>query len=184
MLKAYLIDLEIISQLKENDKLAIYLDANNKSKIIIDKHYYFNFISRWYYSYNREQCINYIEILINSIKTEKNKIIEKNNLDNINLLKSSLINSKSGFITLQSTYTGDSILVARIQLVINQIQTIILELEEILLVNNLSVNQIDEITNTSANTNFITSTRHTNSTNNIYKNINIDTHNNTIIDNN
>lgn len=181
MLKAYLIDLEIISQLKENDKLAIYLDANNKSKIIIDKHYYFNFISRWYYSYNREQCINYIEILINSIKTEKNKIIEKNNLDDINLLKSCLINSKSGFITLQSTYTDDSILVARLQLVINQLQTIILELEEILLVNNLSVNQIDEITNTNANTNFITSTRHTN---NIYKNINIDTHNNIIIDNN
>jgi hypothetical protein len=147
MLKDYLIDLEIISQLKETDKLAIYRGKDNSLILIIDRNNYYNFIYRWYYNYNRNHCIKYIETLITQIEKEKIQIIENNNLENLLELKTSLINSKIGFINLQITYSNDVINVAKIQLLLNRIQNAILDLEEKLILNKLSINNYDQINN-------------------------------------
>jgi hypothetical protein len=147
MLKDYLIDLEIISQLKETDKLAIYRGKDNSLILIIDRNDYYNFIYRWYYNYNRNHCIKYIETLITQIEKEKIQIIENNNLDNLLELKTSLINSKIGFINLQITYSNDVINVAKIQLLLNRIQNAILDLEEKLILNKFSINNYDQINN-------------------------------------
>jgi len=147
MLKDHLIDLEIISQLKERDKLAIYRGKDNSLTLIIDRNDYYNFIYRWYYNYNRTHCINYIETLITQIEKEKIQIIENNNLENLLELKTSLINSKIGFINLQITYSNDVIYVAKIQLLLNRIQNAILDLEEKLILNKFSINNYDQINN-------------------------------------
>jgi len=145
MLKDNLIDLEIITQLKETDKLAIYRCKDNTITLIIDRNNYFNFIYRWYYNYNCSDCIKYIETLIAQLEKEKTQIIENNDLENLFELKISLINSKIGFINLQNTYYNDVKKVAKLQLILNRIQNIILDLEEKLLLNKLSINNYDEI---------------------------------------
>ena len=57
-----LLDLEVIQQVGEYDKLAVYLLPGN-TKLFVDSNSYISSFSRWYYGFNREDVILYLERL-------------------------------------------------------------------------------------------------------------------------
>jgi len=68
-----LLDLEVINQVKENDKLAVNIIPGKKT-LIVDNYSYFSSIKRWYYKYNREDVISYLEELLMKIENASNII--------------------------------------------------------------------------------------------------------------
>ena len=62
-----LLDLEIIKQLKENDKLAVSV-LPGCTKFFVDNHSIFSKITRKYNGYDRETCIKYLgDLYINIV---------------------------------------------------------------------------------------------------------------------
>ena len=148
-LKRYLLDLELIAILKSNDKLMVNKSSNNNNlELQIDSNYYYlGFITRWYYNHNRNDAVDYLESLILEIINIKKSMIENLLYDLSIELKTSLINSKIGLINLQTTYQHDKLIIARIQLIINQVNYIILELDDLSYLKNIPVNQIELLQN-------------------------------------
>ncbi len=118
-----LLDLEIIKQLKENDKLAVYM-VPGKTRIFVDSNSYISSISRKYHGYNRESCIDYIEKLINDIEKSSSTIITGNHTELGETLKKSINSSIQGFENLTKTYKTDSTIVANLALYINRLTTV------------------------------------------------------------
>lgn len=118
-----LLDLEIIKQIKENDKLAVYI-IPGKTLIFVDSNSYISSISRKYYGYNRESCIDYIDKLINNIEKSSSTIMSGNHTDLGETLKTSINSSIEGFENLKKTYKTDSTIVANLALYVNRLTTV------------------------------------------------------------
>ena len=61
-----LLDLEIIKQIKENDKLGIIIVPGSKN-LYVDTYSKISSLKRWYNGNNRENTIKYIEDLVERI---------------------------------------------------------------------------------------------------------------------
>ena len=119
-----LLDLEVIKQVNENDKLAITL-LPGSSRIFVDNTNYISAIKRWWNGYDRESCINYIEDLVSNIQKSSNTIIQGHHEELGLTLRTAIDNSIVGMENLKITYKNDSVVVARLVLCINTLNSLI-----------------------------------------------------------
>ena len=129
-INSILLDLEIIKQIKENEKLAIHIVPGN-SKLFVDNSVYFSSIKRWYNGYNRQHSIKYLENLVLNIDKISDLIISGSHSELSINLKSAINNALPGLNKLKNTYSSDSISVAKIILIINKLNKIIENLQVI-----------------------------------------------------
>lgn len=147
-----LLDLEIIKQIKENEKLGIHivtrksprvapwsprvacyggLARRGNSKLFVDNSLYFSGIKRWYNGYNRECSIKYLEDSVVNIYNISDLIISGSYCEISINLKNAINNALPGLENLKNTYNNDSISVAKIILIINKLNKIVENLQEI-----------------------------------------------------
>tara|TARA_B100000035_G_scaffold267373_2_gene240398 strand:- start:2962 stop:3441 length:480 start_codon:yes stop_codon:yes gene_type:complete len=150
-----LLNLEIIRQIKEGDKLAIDI-LPGSTKLFVDSSTLFSGPKRWYYGYNREDNIKFIEELIVIIEKTSEIIIDGNHNELANNLKNAIKNSINGLNNLKITYINDSITIAKLTLIINRLNKVICNLEniEVIIENNISMTLLNNIeTNVNVNNN-------------------------------
>lgn len=154
-----LLDLEIIKQIKENDKLGLIVLPGTK-KLFVDTSTTLSGLRRWYSGNNREDTINYIEDLFGKIERTSNLLVNGKHKNLSSTLQKSLTESKRGLENLKKTYETDSITVAKLVLIINKLNIIIkllnLPIEENELLNNISNELLDDINNDVFSNNEIT----------------------------
>ena len=124
-----LLDLEIIKQLSPDDKLAVSQEKG-ETKLYVHHSSHILPIKRWYYGYNRDATILYLEKLIDNIEKSSNVIINGQHIDFGNLLKNSINSSLIGFNNLKNTYENDSIVNSKIILIENKLKSIYYLLEK------------------------------------------------------
>ena len=137
-LNKILLNLEILSQIKENDKISIQLVPGEK-KLFVDHFSYLSSLTRWYNRYNREDSLNYLDELLNNIQHNASYIINGNHLQECDLLVSSIRKALKGLDNLKETYNIDSIISSRLILIIDKLKSINKDL------NNLTNNTIESI---------------------------------------
>ncbi len=137
-----LLDLEVINQVKEHDKLAINIIPGKKT-LIVDNYSYFSSIKRWYYNYNRDDVIIYLEDLLIKIDNASSTINSGNHMEIGETLKNAINKSLSGLTNLKNTYNNDSLIVAKIILLNNKLTYI----SNNVLFNEVSFNIMNEIDN-------------------------------------
>ena len=174
-----LLDLEVINQVKENDKLAVNIIPGKKT-LIVDNYSYFSSFKRWYYKYNREDVISYLEELLMKIENASNTINNGNHMEIGETLKNAINKSLSGLTNLKNTYNNDSLIVAKIILLNNKLTYI----SNNVLFNEISLNMMNEIDSkidnqisNEKNTSFDTKKTNTISTNTISLDTNENTNN-------
>jgi hypothetical protein len=118
-----LLDLEVIKQIKENDKLALYVSPG-KMTLFVDSFSYLSPFSRWYNGYNREESTAYIEKITESLEKASNNIIIGQHLDLANTLKEAITKSLIGLDNLKNTYSDDSVINSRVILIINKFKVV------------------------------------------------------------
>ena len=118
-----ILDLKIIKQIKENDKLALIKQLGTQS-ISVDNYNYLSSISRWYNGYNRLNTIEYLENLNIKIENVSNLLNEGSHIIMNKLLSKNLEDSKIGFENLKKTYETDSINYAKLNIIIEKLENI------------------------------------------------------------
>lgn len=78
----YYLNLNILSQLEENDKLGL-TTINNNIKLIVDKSSYFSSVTRYYNGYNRNDIIDYLKDFTNRLE-KYIELLVKGNLNDYN----------------------------------------------------------------------------------------------------
>jgi hypothetical protein len=141
-----LLDLEVLKQLNPNDKLAVNLLPGNTS-LSVDANYFFSNIKRKYNGYNRENSIKYLEELVDKIEKYTKFIVNSSHDDIRNNLKNAIINANLGITNLQETYRDDSIIVAKLTLILNKLKDCIIVLNNESLLNNVSASMMTSIEN-------------------------------------
>ena len=139
-----LLNLEIIRQIKEGDKLAIHI-LPGYTKLFVDNNTLLSGPKRWYNGYNREDNIKFIEELVTTIEKTSEIIISGNHNELSINLKNAIKNSLIGLNNLKTTYINDSITIAKLTLIINRLNKIILNLENI--ENTISMSLLNNIEN-------------------------------------
>ena len=134
-----LLDLEVIKQLNENDKLCVCLNPG-KTSLMIESNIYFSSITRYFNNYNRNSTVEYLNELNTQISNATQVIINGNHKELANTLKDSIKNAISGIENLKKTYDGDSIITSKLVLIINCLNTISISLNNFL--NNNNDNEI------------------------------------------
>tara|TARA_Y100000591_G_C21851514_1_gene711996 strand:- start:5155 stop:5595 length:441 start_codon:yes stop_codon:yes gene_type:complete len=137
-----LLDLEILNQIKEGDKLAVTI-LPGKTKLSVDSSSYFSGISRKYNGYNREDSIKYIETLLTTIERSSTFIISGSHTDLAHKLTYAIKNALIGLENYKKTYINDSIISAKLVLIINKLT----EIKGVLETNapDLSLNEIEDL---------------------------------------
>ena len=125
-----LLNLEILKQIKENDKLGLIILPGEK-KLFVDSNSRLSSITRWCRGHNRGDTINYLEELTEKIEKFSNfmKNGNHNNLENV--LKQAITDALVGIENLKKTYNSDSITLAKLVLIINKLTNIMSKLENI-----------------------------------------------------
>lgn len=118
-----ILDLQIIKQIKENDKLALIKDLGSQT-ISVDNNGYLTPITRWYNGYNRSSTIEYLENLTIKIENISKFLNEGSHITQNKLLSKNLEDSKIGFENLKKTYENDSINFAKINIIIEKLENI------------------------------------------------------------
>ena len=139
-----LLDLEVLKQINPNDKLAVNLLPGNKS-ISVDTSSILSKVTRKYYGYNRDSSIKYLEELIDKIEKYTKFILSSSHDDIRNNLKNAIDSATLGITNLQKTYIDDSIIVARLTLILNKLKDCINVLNNDSLLNNVSVSMMTNL---------------------------------------
>lgn len=115
-----LIDLSVISQLKDHDKLGVNNLPGKQELVIFSGKSWLQGTYRWYYGSNRTDVIDYLHVLVKKVErhselfsepvTEKTKVLREN-------LKKYTLSSLEGIIHLQATYAVDNHMVAQLGLI-------------------------------------------------------------------
>ena len=155
-----LLDLEVIKQLEDYDKLGV-LTLPGSTKLCVDSFGYRSAITRWYNNYNRETSISYVEQLTNNIEKTSDFIISGQHNEEGETLRQAIDGALIGLEKLKQTYISDSIIVARIILIINKLKNLSKNLKNF---TNNTYNFINEIENAN-NTNRANDTNNTNNAN-------------------
>lgn len=124
-----LVDLEIIGQINEGDKLAVSTVLGS-TKLFVNQFSYINSVYRRYNGYNRVDSIIYVETLITRVETSTDKIIDGNFTDMSISLKNSIKNALSGMYNLKKTYTLDSEMIARLTISISKLKKVFEKLKD------------------------------------------------------
>lgn len=117
-----ILDLEIIKQIKEKDKLGLIVMDGSK-KLFVDSYSSLSSLSRWYYGYNRENSIEYLQELVLKIENINKFLVEGNHSNSALLLKKTIESALSGLNNLKDTYIDDSITTAKLTIIINKLNT-------------------------------------------------------------
>ena len=144
----YYINLNILSQIQENDKLGL-TTINNELKLIVDKSSYVSSITRYYNGYNRITVIEYLKDFTNRLEKYIDLLV-KGNLNDYSIKIIPIIkDSINGLNKLKNTYSNDSNVVSEISLIINKFTNFMDRLKEI----ETMIDYITEIDNNNNNTN-------------------------------
>lgn len=139
-----LLDLEVLKQLNPNDKLAVNLLPGNTS-LSVDTSSFFSKLTRKYNGYNRENSIKYLEELVDKIEKYTKFIVNSSHDDIRTNLKNAIIAANLGITNLQETYISDSIIVAKLTLILNKLKDCIIILNNDPLLNNISASMMTSI---------------------------------------
>ena len=139
-----LLDLEVLKQVNQNDKLAVNLLPGNTS-LSVDAKSVFSIIKRRYNGYNRESSIKYLEELVDKIEKYTKFIVNSSHDDIRNNLKNAIMSANNGLKNLQETYNDDSIIVAKLTLIINKLKDCIIILNNDPLLNNVSASMMTSL---------------------------------------
>ena len=123
-----LLDLEIVKQIKEDDKLGLIILPGEK-KLFVDSSSRLSSITRWYNGHNREDTITYLEELTEKIEKFSNFVKNGNHNNLGNVLKKAINEALVGIENLKKTYSSDSITVAKLVLIVNKLFDVKLKLE-------------------------------------------------------
>ena len=123
-----LLDLEVIKQICENDKLSVNIIPGNII-LSVDTTSYVSSITRWWNNYNRESSIDYLEKLIDNIEKSTTTIISGQHHETGDALKLAITNSITGLNNLKNTYLDDSLINSKIILCINKLNNNIILLD-------------------------------------------------------
>jgi hypothetical protein len=145
-----LLDLEVIKQLNDNDKLGV-LTLPGSTKLCVDSFGYRSSITRWYNNYNRETSIGYIEQLTNNIEKISDFIISGQHNEEGETLREAIDCALIGLEKLRITYISDSIIVARIILIINKLRTLSKNLKNFTTNTYNFINEIENANNANIN---------------------------------
>jgi len=115
-----LVDLEIVGQVKENDKLAVN-NVVGATKLFVNQSSVLNSVYRRYNGFNRLDSIMYLENLITRVETASSKIIEASFIDMCISLKISVEKAIQGINMLKMTYSDDSEMIARLTITNNKL---------------------------------------------------------------
>ena len=124
-----LVDLEIVGQIKDNDKLAVS-NVVGSTKLFVNQYSYLNSVYRRYNGYNRIDSIEYLENLITRVESSSTKIIDGNFTDMACSLIKSIQKALTGISNLKVTYYNDSEIVARLTICTNKITKVFENLKE------------------------------------------------------
>ena len=142
----YYINLNILSQIQENDKLGL-TTINNELKLIVDKSSYVSSITRYYNGYNRITVIEYLKDFTNRLEKYIDLLV-KGNLNDYSIKIIPIIkDSINGLNKLKNTYSNDSNVVSEISLIINKFTNFMDRLKEI----ETMIDCITEIDNNNTN---------------------------------
>ena len=123
-----LLDLGIVKQIKEDDKLGLIILPGEK-KLFVDSSSRLSSITRWYNGHNREDTITYLEELTEKIE-KFSDFVKNGNHNNLgNVLKKAINEALVGIENLKKTYNSDSITVAKLVLIVNKLTDVTLKLE-------------------------------------------------------
>ena len=136
-----LIDLEILKQLKENDKLGVTILPGFKKLTIVSSSNIQSMI-RWYNGFNRDKSIVYIESLIDKIENLTNMLVKGNHINTINSLKDSISAANNGLQILKTTYSNDPVTFAKISILINRFKSIVESLDQHSRSENNNINMV------------------------------------------
>ena len=123
-----LLDLEIVKQIKEDDKLGLII-LPGKKKLFVDSSSTLSSITRWYNGHNRQDTITYLEELTEKIEKFCDFVKNGNHNNLGNVLKKAINEALVGIENLKKTYNSDSITVAKLVLIVNKLTNITLKLE-------------------------------------------------------
>jgi uncharacterized protein YsxB (DUF464 family) len=127
----YYLNLNILSQLEEQDKLGL-TNINNNIKLIVDKSSYISSVSRYYNGYNRISVIDYLKDFTNRLE-KYIELLVKGNLNDYNETIIPIIeNSIIGLENLKKTYSNDSNMVSEISLIVIKFNNFINELNNLI----------------------------------------------------
>ena len=156
-----LLDLEVIKQLEDNDKLGV-LTLPGSTKLCVDTFGYTSSLTRWYNNFDRQTSITYLEQLTNNIEKMSDFIITGQHNEEGEILREAINSALIGLEKLRLTYISDSIIAARITLIINKLKNLSKNLKNF---TTNTYNFINEIENAN-NANNSNNTNNTNNTNN------------------
>jgi len=114
-----LLDLEVIRQINENDKLSV-ISLIGSTRLAVDSSKYTSAFTRYYYNYNRETTISYLENLTGAIEKTSEFLINGDHGEECETIYAALLNALKGLANLKITYISDSIIVAKLTLIINK----------------------------------------------------------------
>lgn len=141
-----LLDLEVIRQINENDKLSV-ISLIGSTRLAVDSSKYTSAFTRYYYNYNRETTITYLENLTGALEKTSEFLINGDHSEECETIYAALLNALKGLANLKLTYISDSIIVAKLTLIINKFKAIAKKLD-ICLTN--STNYINEYESSSS----------------------------------
>lgn len=115
-----LVDLSVVSQLKDHDKLGVNNLPGKQELVIFSGKAWLQGTYRWYSGANRSDVIEYLQALVKKVErhaelfsepvTEKTRVLREN-------LKKYTVSSLEGLGHLQNTYSSDNHMVAQIGLI-------------------------------------------------------------------
>lgn len=115
-----LVDLSVVSQLKDHDKLGVNKLPGKQELVIFSGKMWLQGTYRWYSGTNRSDVVEYLQALLKKVErhaelfsepvTEKTRVLRKT-------LKKYTISSLAGLGHLQNTYAADNHMVAQLGLI-------------------------------------------------------------------
>lgn len=115
-----LVDLSVVSQLKDHDKLGVNNLPGKQELVIFSGKAWLQSTYRWYYGSNRGDVVKYLQAMVKRVErhaelfsepvTEKTRVLREN-------LKKYTTSSLEGINYLQKTYAADNHMVAQLGLI-------------------------------------------------------------------
>ena len=119
-INSILLDLEIIKQINKDDKLAVQI-LPGITKLYVQKASFFSPFIRYYYGYNRDNSLKYLDDLVNNIEKAFNYLNEGNLSHSYKNLQTTLTESLKGLENLKESYSNDTNVSSHIILIINNL---------------------------------------------------------------
>ena len=119
------LNLKMISEIRENDKL--YIDHN---LLKIDHPYLLQGIIRWYQNYSRQETMEYLDNIVKNINNIYDLIVQKkennHNKEYDNILQNLLVEingASKGLANLKLTYREDVYIKSKLDIIIEKLKT-------------------------------------------------------------